>query len=60
MQNTQQQHVQVFIRIKPTDRYATKNIELCSDNKSLTIHANEDNSTKCMNHQIADWQYRYS
>lgn len=57
MQNSQQRHVQVFVRIKPTDKYAVKNIELSSDNKSLTIHAQEDNTTKCMNHQIADWQY---
>lgn len=59
MQNlTEQQHVQVFIRIKPTDNFAAKNIELSSNSKELVIHGPEGVTTGSINNRIADWQFR--
>jgi len=58
MQNlTGQQHVQVFVRIRPTDNFAAKNIELFSNSK-LVIHCPDDESVATINNRIADWQFR--
>ena len=55
------QHVQVYVRIKPTDNFAAKNIKLSSNNKSLIIHGNQpENADETINNQVADWEFRYS
>lgn len=54
------QHVQVYVRVRPTDKFAAKNIKLSSDNKSLIIHGNQsENADETINNQVADWEFRY-
>lgn len=52
--------VQAFVRIKPTDNFATEAIELLPDNKSLNIHAQKDKRRGYINNQILDWNFSTS
>lgn len=52
--------MQVFVRIKPTDNFATEAIELLPDEKSLNIHAEKDKRRGYINNQILDWNFSTS
>lgn len=52
-------HVQVFIRIKPTDKFAVENIELLADSKEVVIRASQEKATGYINNRILDWKFRY-
>ena len=53
-------HVEVFVRIKPTDKFANDVIHILPDKKTLTIKSKEEEAKKgYINNQILDWSFRY-
>ena len=52
-------HVQVFVRIKQTDKFANDVIHILPDKKTLTINSNEEAKKGYINNQIFDWSFRY-
>lgn len=49
--------VKVFVRIRPTSKFADKNIELLPDGKSINIHCSKDQRRGYINNQILDWNF---
>ena len=51
-------HVQVFVRIKPTDKFANDVIHILPDKKTLTISSKEEAKKGYINNQLLDWSFR--
>lgn len=47
----------MFVRIRPTSRFAENNIELLPDGKSINIHCSKDQRRGYINNQILDWGF---
>ncbi|KAK3744893.1 hypothetical protein QZH41_013769 [Actinostola sp. cb2023] len=49
--------VKVFVRIRPTSKFADNMIELLPDGKSINIHCEKDQRRGYINNQILDWSF---
>lgn len=59
MISSSNEHIQVYLRIKPSVRFANDCIELVEDLKSLNIHAEkEKQNVGYINNQISDWHFQ--
>ena len=57
MASVSKHHVGVFVRVKPTDRFASETIELLPDSKTLNIHTQKEHSRGYINNQVLDWRF---
>ncbi|XP_057314195.1 kinesin-like protein KIF9 [Hydractinia symbiolongicarpus] len=59
MISSSNEHIQVYLRIKPSVRFANDCIDLVEDLKSLNIHAEkEKQNVGYINNQISDWHFQ--
>jgi len=54
-----EQRVRVFMRVKPTAYFAHENIEIHSDEQSVTVHTKKDERRGYINNQVLDWRFCY-
>ena len=57
MASVSKHRVGVFVRIKPTDRFARETIELLPDTNSLNIHTRKEGHRGYINNQVLDWHF---
>lgn len=50
-------HVNVFVRIKPTDNFAKDAIELLPNTTSLNVHTQKEKNRGYINNQVLDWHF---
>ncbi|XP_041374463.1 kinesin-like protein KIF9 [Gigantopelta aegis] len=50
--------VKVWGRIRPTAQFATNNLELLQDKKSISVHQYRDPKKGVVNNQIVDWAFK--
>jgi len=55
--NSSKKRVEVFIRIKPTDKFNGEVLDIQPDHKTLVIHAIEEKRKAYINNQILDWKF---
>lgn len=55
--NSSKKRVEVFIRIKPTDKFNGEVLDIQPDLKTLVIHAIEEKRNAYINNQILDWKF---
>eukprot|EP00794_Sanderia_malayensis_P007005 gene7005-7790_t len=51
--------VKVFIRIRPTASFASENLELQQNEKSITVHCKTDERRGYINNQVLDWKFSF-
>ena len=45
------------MRVKPTAFFAHENIEIHSDEQSVTVHTKKDERRGYINNQVLDWRF---
>nr|XP_054754258.1 kinesin-like protein KIF9 [Lytechinus pictus] len=58
MMNKRSSKVRVYVRTRPTDKFAQDMIELVPDGKSVNIHAKKDVKRGVVNNQMLDWSFK--
>lgn len=51
--------IEVFIRSRPTDNYASKNISVDNDKNTITIHIPKRKEDGPINHQQDQWSFKF-
>nr|XP_033787756.1 kinesin-like protein KIF9 isoform X2 [Geotrypetes seraphini] len=48
----------VYVRVRPTDKFAQDIIQVGKDNKTINVHIKKDNKFTVVNNQRSDWSFR--
>jgi kinesin family protein 6/9 len=51
--------VKVVVRTKPTAAFATRNLIIDSETKSIEVHVSKDAAAGLINNQLEDWKFRF-